>query len=272
MELLKDAAFVTTICSSPLFVEYQYKSLKHFLTQTFDLYVVDDCDNINETNKIKSICESYNLIYIKCPKHDIDKRKGGDRHMTGLNAGLKRIPEKYTYIGILDGDMFLVKNFDLSKSLSGIDIIAHMSGSGGVTYFWPGIIFWKITVKLHKFHWDGCMGTNGLRTDTGGTTYKFILNNPQLKIKKISSTNVNLSLIKDIPEELNNFVKQDLIDAEKHKTRSWCDAMIINNEFVFFHFRDVSNWQNNNKSYINCKKKKFFECMDKLTLSPSEVI
>src|SRR3989344_6078671 len=134
----KDVALITTIYTTPLFIEYQYKLLNKFLKQTFDLYVVDDCDDKNESNEVKNICEKYNLIYKKCPSHPIDKRNGGDRHMNGLNSGLKIITENYEFVGILDGDMFLIDILDMNKIFDNYDIVSHMSGSGGVTYFWPG--------------------------------------------------------------------------------------------------------------------------------------
>lgn len=257
--LLKDSAFVTTICNTPIFIEYQYKTLKKFLKQSFDLYVVDDCNRIEETRQLIDICNKYQLIYIKCPEHPSNRRNGGDRHMNGLNAGLKSIPERYKYIGILDGDMFLIKYLNLDIVLEQYDVISHMSGNGGVTYFWPGIVIWKAeTTKLHQYYWDGCYGITG-STDTGGTTYKFILANPHLKINCIGSTNVNFDM-NNLPESVKKF----LIDDIKNNPRPCVDLMYLNNEFTFFHYRAISNWMNINKKHIDEKLIRFYTYMNEL--------
>lgn len=261
---------VVCVCVCPEFINLQVASLRKFMKQPFDYCVVDDSKEESISLQIKKVCEENGYEYLRSPPHEPSRLDASTRHADTLLYGWKNMKrdKPYAYIGTLDSDFFLISPLDLDTVLQEKNILCVKHTRQHIYYFWPGCCIWRTDVHtLEDFHWDICID-NEIRGDTGGTTYYYWKENLE-KTKSLELLEYQFLHIpyeqwptllnKYLPPSILNFCAMDIQIAYHSGVNWWSDIYADpENRFVFFHFRDVSNWQNlPQREYLEGKKQRF---------------
>ena len=105
----------------------------------------------------------------------------------------------------MDGDLFLIKDFSIREYLKDYDFIGSMRGdreNKGLEYVWIGLCFFNIkklpNAKTLNFDLTFVDGT---LLDSGGSTYYYLKNNPNVRLKKYYKTPIS-KLPRDDEEKL----------------------------------------------------------------------
>ena len=131
--------------------------------------------DITMKQKINNLCNELN---IKCYNHDNNYQEQFKEHYSYIHTIILNVihkfqlnnPDKYL---ILDGDMFLIDDLDISKySNEGSAIVLQEREEGKIVYMWPGIVYLDMTLNrnFELLKWGMDIGS----TDTGGMTQEWL--------------------------------------------------------------------------------------------------
>lgn len=126
--------------NNPKVIEYQIRTLRKFFRYPFRYTVFDNSNKDNISVNIKKICASYNIGYIRLPEQNfLPKGFGSYSHGIACNY----LFDKYIkngggkYFGLLDHDIFLIEDFDISNHLEK----QFFYGCKHRFYIWVGLWF-----------------------------------------------------------------------------------------------------------------------------------
>lgn len=276
---MPDLKLVVCVCTMPDLTVWQAASLRKFLKQSFDLCVVDDSKDEVTSEEIRAMCGKEGFEYLRSPPHAPGRDQPSTRHADTLLHGFRTMQRgDYRYIGTIDNDFFLVTPLDLDVVLAEQNILTVKHTREHIQYFWPGCCIWRTDAhNLENFHWDICIDA-GIRADTGGTTYYYwrdhadtvkALELLEYQFLHIPQDQWNGLLLNYLPAELLSFCAEDIAMASMWQVRWWCDIYADpQKRFVFFHLRDVSNWQGNQEGYLHGKIFRFFTSLKRLLERP----
>jgi len=267
---MSSCKLVICVCVQPKFISLQIESFKRFLKQTVDFCIVDDSKTDELSQEIKAACEKEGVEYLRSPPHEPHRGDPSCRHADTLLYGWKNMRrlnsagEKYTYIGTIDSDIFPVIPFDLDEVLADDNIVCVRLTAQHIYYFWPGFCIWRTdTHNLEEYEWNICID-NGVRADTGGTTYYYWKEKPikPLELTMYQFAHIPRSewapLLSLLPPIILQFCLQDIPVADSCGVRWWSDIFKDpKGRFVLFHVRDISNWQGINSEYLQFKCQNF---------------
>jgi hypothetical protein len=273
--MVADCKLVICVCTHPELILYQVASLRRFLKQSFDYCVVDDSKTEEISQAIQYICQKEGYEYLRSPPHAPGRDQPSTRHADTLRYGWAHMARgDYTYIGTLDSDFFLVSPLDLEEVLREQNILTVKHTREHIRYFWPGCCIWRSSAHpaLLDFHWDICID-EGVRADTGGTTYYYWRDNAET-VKTLELLEYQfLHIPQDqwihlldtyLPTTLRDFCVQDIYIAHASGVQWWSDIYADpERRFVFFHLRDVSNWQGVAQEYLRGKVARFCAALQK---------
>ena len=130
-------------------IEYQIKTLSRFFKCPYRYTVFDNSTNEKYSVSINQICKKNNIGFIRLPNQNfIPKGWGSYSHGIAINFVInKYIKNKGAKIvGILDHDIFLVKDFDILKYMNN----QPFYGVKHRFYLWPGLWFCKMDYLKYK--------------------------------------------------------------------------------------------------------------------------
>lgn len=133
-------------------VKYQIRTLRKFFKYPFRYTVFDNSTNKQISDEILEICKKYSVKYIRLPKQEfLPKGYGSYSHGIACNYLFKKYIKNgcAKFFGLLDHDIFLTKDFDISQSLSK----QFFYGIKHRFYLWPGIWFMSMD-RLVKYGVD----------------------------------------------------------------------------------------------------------------------
>jgi hypothetical protein len=164
---------LTSVVNNPTFIEIQYHTLRKYLKgAAYEFIVFNDAKNFPDPSnegdltlrtQISDMCRSLGIqcIEILNDHHQFLKH----RHEDVFNKHILRYqhehPDKYL---LLDSDMFLIAELDMSKYFS-YDCAVLLQSRSELHYIWPGLCYFDMT-KIqapHLLNW--AQGRGG---DTGG--------------------------------------------------------------------------------------------------------
>jgi len=260
---------VTAVVNNPIFIELQYYTLKKYMKCNYEFIVFNDAkdfpDYSNGNNpRIKldiiNMCKKLNIPCINIPNnHHKNKTAAALRTADSINFILefqKKYPDKYL---LLDSDMFLIDNFDLSdyENYECAIVLQSRNIKGfKIDYFWNGLYYFDFTKmqNLDILNWNCLPGC-----DVGGMTFKWLHN----KTKNIPNTdeirntdnifhNDGIYYIKhlwsetwdetEMPENIKNNEKLEAFIKEDPRNKNgkfYCE--IYDNKFL--HYRAGGNWE-----------------------------
>ena len=269
---MAECKFVICVCVQPEFIRLQAEAFRKFLKQSFDFCIVDDSRTPELSQQIRAVCEAEGHEYLRSPPHAPHRTDSSCRHADTLLHGWRNmrkvnsVGEKYKYIGTIDSDIFPVTPLDLAVVLAVEDLICVRLSAQHIYYFWPGLCIWRTDKhNLEEYEWDICID-NGVRADTGGTTYYYWRDKPvkPLEVSMHQFKHLPRSswppLLMLLPQPILHFCIEDIQIADRCGVDWWSDVFVDpHSRFVFFHVRDISNWQGINGMYLESKCRRFIE-------------
>lgn len=213
--------------NKPSFVEQQKKSFDKFISN-YRFTVIDNSIDNNISMEIEEICNNNNIGLIKTTDKFDSRFNGlhGFSHEIGVNTFLNELKNKHSendIVILLDHDVFLVSDFSkIMDSINESSILTIKQQREHIYYIWPGLAIFNLKncININEISLDGAKlvnGTwipidNGVFTDVGGHSFHYL--------KKYGD-------------------KIKLVDLEKICAQGFDK---INNDHVFYHFHDGSQW------------------------------
>lgn len=250
---------VTAVVNNPIFIQIQYYTLQKFMQCDYEFIVFNDAKtfpdysnggDVNIKQSIEQLCKTLNVQCINIPNlHHTKQLDASVRTADSMNFILeyqKRNPDKYL---ILDSDMFLVDNFDLTDyEKYDCAVVLQSRFDNKINYFWNGLYYFDIKKieYLQLLNWN-CFPSS----DTGGMMQLWLLT--QQNKDNIYYINQLSSLSYDetkIPKNLQNnekllhFIKTD---PRNQNGKFYCE--IYDNKFL--HYRAGGNWEKRNMNIHN---------------------
>lgn len=195
----------------PDFIRIQYDSFCKFIKNEFEFLVLNNsCDE-----NIRNTCENLGISCIDLNNTGIHP---SESHSLALIELKKYITNDGNFHVILDHDMFIVDDIDFFEYMENYSLMFIDQKRGHLTYMWPGLVIINSSVCPRLETLNFSLGIfDGVRCDSGGESYKYLLENPTLKIK--------------IPTEDREFT-----DAEDLNT------FFFKYDNKFLHYFRGSNW------------------------------
>ena len=260
---------VTAVVNNPDFIEMQYYTLKKYFKGDYEFIVFNDAktypdftngNDITMKDKIEEMCNKHG---IKCINIMNDKQNVNmvyyKKCAEAMNVVLKYQidnPDKYL---LLDSDMFLIDNFDISKyEQYDCAIVLQSRNNHNTNYFWNGIYYFNMMKmkNINLLNWNdtricdvGGMMEEWLKTQMGGNnmpntdtirwTDECFHTNDIYFIRHLWSCTWNES---ELPQNLKD--RKELIDFFNNDPRNtnnkyFCE--IYDN--IFLHYRAGGNWK-----------------------------
>ena len=261
---------VTAVVNNPVFIQIQYYTLKKYIKCDYEFIVFNDAKafpdysnggDVTIKNSIEETCKKLGITCINIPNQNhIKQTDPAIRCADSMNFILKfqlQNPDKYL---LIDSDMFLVDNFDLSEyEKYDCAIVLQSRNNFQTNYIWNGIYYFDFNKLKNKqlLNWNcspGCdvggmmeqwlheQTKNIPNTDEIRHTNKVFHNDDIYYMKHLWSCSWNEN---EIPENLNDntklihFIKTD---PRNQNGKFYCE--IYDNKFL--HYRAGGNWEKRN--------------------------
>jgi hypothetical protein len=261
---------ITAVVNNPVFIQIQYYTLKKYMKCNYEFIVFNDAktfpdySNGGDTtikNTIEELCKTLSINCINIPNREhIKQTNASVRTADSMNFILKfqrQFPDKYL---LLDSDMFLIDNFDLSDyEKYDCAIVLQSRNNFTINYIWNGLYYFDFNKMKNRqlLNWNcspGC-DTGGMmekwlhrqtnkipNTDEIRHTNKVFHNDDIYYIKHLWSCSWNES---EIPENLNGNTKLlDFIKTDPRNNNGNFYCEIYDNKFL--HYRAGGNWEKKN--------------------------
>jgi hypothetical protein len=259
MNKLKTHIF-TFVFNRPDLLQYQIDSLKKFIECDYDISVAYDTRNNEYYDEFKKISED-NLVNFYSYKSE-PGQTSSFYHSKIIKSVYDDIIVKYDHdcnVMFLDHDMFLIDDLNVSEEMSIYDILGCLQTREHVRYIWPGMmIFKKSSIENKQFDFYP-QTVDGQVLDTGGGTYKLLLD----KNIKYLDTEV------EYPDDYKGINLKD-----ENVTNGFNYELHFNGKFL--HYRNACSWHN---SYVisdnektNLLKKILSDILDKKDKSFFEIV
>ena len=159
---------ITSVVNSTDFIEIQYHTLKKYFKGEYEFIVFNDAidfpdftndGDVTLKTKIQNVCATLNIQCINIPnEHHRTDQSGANRCADSMNFILEYQKQNIDKYLLLDSDMFLIDNFDISKYEKYVCAIVLQSRFNHTyNYFWNGIYYFDLTKMKdqHLLNW-GC--------------------------------------------------------------------------------------------------------------------
>ena len=265
------------------FIEIQHKCLNKFLKEKddYELIVFNDATDPLYKEQIEQMCKKLNITCINFPqelhnsgilienikrlglygKHHNEKN-GSVRHCQLVRYALDNFGYNHDdIIGIMEGDVFLIKEFSIRESLKKYDFIGAIQTDRkgkGLEYIWIGLSFFNIKKipNPQTLNFD-LNFINNTFLDSGGSTYYYLRDNPNLKLKKYYRKPIT-SLPRNDEQKLkqsgftNNEIRflKNSLDCQLKETSFLSVELHLDNHFLHY------SWSRNSDG-SDCKSKLF---------------
>lgn len=217
----------------PDFIELQAISFKKWMTTPHELIIVNNADDPMRRMHIEAEAQRFELATISTKS---TRDLAGFKHADALKqAWVHVIKDRDNYAMFVDGDVFMIGDFDVEKYLDG----APMAGSKQQRdYKWHWLTPIVMVFDLSKIpdpetiDWEGGAAPDGTRMDVAGNLFYYLEKHP--KVKQNVKCMHHTWHIK--AENANRHV---LPDNMQHYKDDW-NIEIFGD--VFLHYCRSSNW------------------------------
>ncbi len=262
----------------PDFIEIQHATLEKYLLDDYEFIVFNDSNKPQMYDQIHQTCSKLGITCIDMPQELHFSRAPSHRNAAIVNYSLKNYGIQHNgIVTLLDSDMFLVKEFSIIEHLSDYLLSGlyqeRKSEYYVVDYIWVGIAFLDMARLPNKEKIDfGIEAINGINTDTGGNTHKYLVENRGIPIRYINQryTQEAFNILHKCKcqgclsgnycnDTINNMKIYGEFDDNQIR---FIDATGgDNSEFYvdahFFHYRAGSNWDQQSSQYHSKKTSSF---------------
>ena len=251
---------VTAVVNNPQFIEIQYHTLKKYFKGDYEFIVFNDAKSFPDfTNggditiktQIDDLCTKLNLQCITIPNDH--HRHGHAAHVRcadSMNFILqyqKNHPDQYL---LLDSDMFLISDFDISKYADYTAAIVLQNRDNDY-YFWNGVYYFDFTKlkNIDMMDWDctwncdvGGKMQQWLRTQLDGLEINHSITHTRqiYFMKHLASADWNLSTAPECVTQNAALIEFLQNDPRNQNGKYFCEVY----DGVFLHYRAGGNWRN----------------------------
>lgn len=282
---------ITHQYNRPDFIEIQHKTFKKFLSDDYEYVVFNDAHTQDMADSIEGTCNALNIRCMRIPQ-DIHTRPYLPRQpedpLQGTNARHANcVQYSMDHLGfehdgivfIIDSDMFLIRPFSIATYMHNTDIATHFKReylrSNNVQYICPAICFLHMNKLPDKKSLNFNCGKIGeLAVDSGGWTWFYLNQHPQLQLKHI---NITWSFQVFCPHNIvGKKINTDYSDQEKtiflqeqgfssqeinfFLKKPDTFELFLDNHFL--HYRAGTNYNNLSQKYHDNKMTIFNEFLD----------
>jgi len=262
---------VTSVINNPLFIEIQYWTFKHFIKGDYKFVVFNHAKdwadytnfgNTNMKNEITNMCLKYNIECIDIPYEEYQKKTTTylcDYAMNYITRNYILVHNEPTLI--IDSDMFLMSEFDVTK-YNDYDMAIVPQDRGHVHYAWNGICFMNTSKLENKHLLDWCGGNIECQScDVGGALYYYFKQHSNLNMYIIPHLQQNHWTIDQFPAELPN----ELIEIFNKDiwNRNGCICYeVYDNKFI--HYGRGGNWNQEGQDQHKQRTLDLYECVKRI--------
>lgn len=222
----------------PDILQYQIDSFKKHIEGDLEFHVVYDTRDDEYLEEFSEICKRNNVYF-----HHHISEPGNTPSFYNSDA-IQWTYDKFAksgdedFIGmILDHDIFLIENLNVSQFMEGYDLSGLPQTRGNVEYVWAGLVFFRKS-SLQNIDFNFYPQTvDGQLLDSCGGTYE-LLRNEKIKFK---STDVVY------PDDYQGINLRDPSNSNGGY------EMELHADQKFLHFRNACNWHNGMKVVDNHK-------------------
>jgi len=149
-----DLLIITHYFNRPDFIALQYKTFKQFLHDDYEYIIFNDAQDLALEHQINDVCKSLGIRCIRVPQTGRSRPANSPttsswRHSQAIEYSMNKVGFKHDgLVMMIDSDMFLIKDFSVKDFLQDSDIAGIRQVREGMTYLWPGLIFFRMN-KLH---------------------------------------------------------------------------------------------------------------------------
>ena len=219
----------TIAFNRPDILKYQIDSFKTYIQDDLEFHVVYDTRDNEHLEEFSRICEENNVSlhhHISQPGNT-PSFYNSDAIQWTYDRFIK--PDEEDFIAlILDHDVFLIEEFDVSEFMDGYDLAGLIQTRGSVEYVWQGLIFFRKS-SLDDLDFDFYpQAVDGQMLDSCGGTYK-LLRNDKIKFKPTDVT---------YPDDYQG------INLKDPSNSNGGYEMELHVDQKFLHSRNACNWHN----------------------------
>jgi len=270
----------------PDFVEIQHKTFQKFVEDEYEFVVFNDAVDSSIYNQIHAVCARCGIRCIDIPQtiHNqpyLPREPEESYHAPAVrNANV--VQYSLNTLGfahddtvmLIDGDMFLVKKFNISQYMASYDLAGLKCVNQDVDYIWIGLAFLNMATMPNKTTINfNCGRVGRVGVDAGGHTHDYLVSNPQARVRYFDNCYINCYGGHTITSRYHNMqdkpyntkllrrlgfdpIAIELIEAGAHRIE-----FLLENKF--FHYRSGTNWNGQSSKYHEAKTKLFTRFIEK---------
>lgn len=287
--IVASTLIITHSYNRPDFIEIQHKTFKKFVLDDYEYVVFNDAPDDHMANQIAHTCNQLGIKCIRIPQ-DIHnrpylKRQPSDplhrpniRHANCIQYSLDTVGFEHNgVVLIVDSDNILIRPINISEYMQNKDIASPLRESANssnhtIPYMNPILCFLAMHRLPDKRSLNfNCGLANGAIVDTGGWTYYYINNHPEVRVVSISSLwsyrlfcphnidvyPIDYSLSVEARKEI--YRKYGFNEKEMNFFLKRPDTFEVYLDNHFLHYRAGSNYNNLSHEYHNNKMALFNE-------------
>lgn len=268
---------ITHSFNRPDFIEIHYKTFKKFLKDDYEYVVFNDAKDQKLCDDIVRKCAKLKIKCIRIPQHIHTSLEASVRTADAIQYSLEKLGFDHEgIVCIIDSDMFLIKDFSITNYLEDYQLAAAPQQRGHVYYMWNGLMFFNMNILPDKKQLNfNCGFIDGFLTDTGGATYfyfnehpnlNFFKHNPDLTIREedgLGTCNFPVEYDPEIDfksighEHIMHWnglsVEQEKFEGIRYLFNFHPDNIEFYLDHTFLHYRSGGNWDNKSSEYHNRK-------------------
>lgn len=266
---------ITHNYNRPEFIEIQQKTFEKFLKDDYEFVVFNDARDIQTEHQITQACSLAHIDCIRVPQeihtHPYLPRNPQDnlqqsniRHANCVQYSLDILGFGHDgVVLILDSDMFLIRPFSIASYMANKDIAAFIKRTPSTVYcLCPALTLLSMNKLKDKYSLDFNTGViDGWPVDSGGYTYYYLQQHPEVKLKSIdvlyshqlflADRHINRCNPDEVPNEVKTtfYMNLGFTDKEINFLLKKPDTFEFYLENHFLHYRDGSNDTRQSQQY-----------------------
>lgn len=271
-------------CTKTDLIDYQYKSIKKFVTDIDYEYIIFN-DGVNEENinnfkkkntrqNIENKCHELNIKCIGIPQEIHHNRKlifpntqetvinSCTRCANSTQYAFNYLKDFDAILCFIDSDMFFINKINIQEYLGKHDFCALLQDRDNIIYMWNGIYIMDLKKTQYKelINFD-CGNIDGVSVDVGGHTNIFLQKNIG-KYKAIDRKYVpNYNEFIDLKRNSDNIFSEEFSEMIENIS-GFYGHVSINGEIIMnnciYHIRGFGgNWDYSNAFFRNYLSKKY---------------
>lgn len=273
MSSQKNEIIIFSFVSNTKFpIDLQIKCFKKYIKEKHTFFIVNDADNSKDRKAICEISMLNGVKYILVPSSIHNTNNPSEYFAETLNWILHHKTNNHKINMFVHCDIFPICNLSIVNLLGNNSIAStfdsRRSNGYQIDYFCPVIVVIDKHLKNKKnLFFDCCNGNNVITinhnenilkfvADTGGKSYYYMKNNPDVKIKTIQTfetrnmINVNkFNLSNHVQNIMNDYIVRENKIINKYNINSgWLT------EDGFYHYLAGSQWNVNVINKLNYLK------------------